>query len=107
MKALRCPVCRRVGWITRDGLEHHLASEHSHQVLAAELVMRVYPPETAPTSKPLCTKRPYETEAEALRALLSTWQRGGARRCEQRAYQCDRPGCSKWHLTKQPERTEA
>jgi hypothetical protein len=105
MRPFRCPVCRRNAWITRAGVEQHLADDHSPGVLAAELISLVFPPQPEPTSTPpaSCPKVSYESEDEALRALLSTWQNRSRRRRETRAYQCDR--CPKWHLTSQPERT--
>lgn len=103
MAAFPCPVCRRGGYITRAGIEQHLSEDHSPAVVAAELVNRVFPPTSQSSVAKKCGKVPYPSEAEALRALLSTWRHGGYRRCETRAYQCDR--CGQWHLTKQPERT--
>lgn len=108
MSTFPCPVCRRSGYITRSGIEAHLAEDHSPAVLAAELALRVFHPVAEPTSKPpaiTCSKVGYPSEDEALRALLSTWRARGPRRNETRAYLCDR--CPKWHLTKQPERTHA
>jgi hypothetical protein len=105
VKAYPCPVCRRAGWITRDGVEQHLANDHGTAVLAAELVLRVYPPEPAASARPACPKVPYQSEDEALRALLSTWRSRDPRRKEQRAYCCH--VCQLWHLTSQPERTTA
>ncbi len=52
----------------------------------------------------LCPKKRYSTEEHALQALAEIWSARGYRRCEQRAYKCDR--CSYWHLTKRPERED-
>lgn len=108
MKSYPCPVCRRNAWITREGVEQHLAEDHSPGVLAAELLARAYPPQPEPTStRPTCPKIPYRSEDVALRALLDTWRaaRRSPRRRERRAYQCT--SCGQWHLTSQAERTNA
>lgn len=101
--APKCPICR-----LRQGrpMVEHLATDHSPQVLAEELLAekeRTAAAHRALTaSQQTCRKAKFPTEAAALQALLHGWQSGSPRRKEIRAYLCDRCSPATYHLTSRP-----
>jgi hypothetical protein len=106
MTTLGCPICRRSGYLTRDGLAYHFEHDHGHEVVAqylARATLRLATGEEA--GKPACPSRKvrFASEAEARTELVGTVvarNRGKNQRRECRVYQCS--SCDGWHLTSQP-----
>jgi hypothetical protein len=97
MTSLRCPLGTHGVFLSRNALESHLVSDHSPQKVAAELIVRAYPPRPD-----ACSKRKFPSEAAALTALISAALSRSPNRAEKRVYHC--PDCGGWHLTKLDER---
>jgi hypothetical protein len=111
-KTLACPICRRHGYYTTDGLAGHLDRDHTPGIVAQTLAEIT---NTAPTianagadlavdAGPCPSgKVRYETEHDArveLCGAVVAKNRGRNRRRETRAYSC--PRCDGWHLTSLP-----